>query len=66
MARVNVANVWIVVVQVEDGRQVSTRGGGGSIMAHLTLGSEGGAVMFGSAWEGNEPVERNISFVQNA
>jgi len=52
VAGVEVAKVWIVIVQVEDDRLVST-GSGGGIMAHLTLGLEGGAVTFGFAWEGH-------------
>jgi len=59
VAGVEVANVWIVVVQVEDGGLASAGGGGGGIMARLTLGLEGGAATFGFAWEGDEPVERN-------
>ena len=46
------AKVWIVVVQVEDDRLVST-GSGGGIMACLTPGLEGGAVTFGFAWDGH-------------
>jgi len=60
VAGVEVAKVWIVVVQVEDDGLVSAGGGGGGgIMARLTLGLEGGAVTFGFAREGDGPVERN-------
>ena len=61
VAGVEVANVWIVVVQVKDGGLASAGGGGGGggIMARLTLGLEGGAATFGFAREGDEPVERN-------
>ena len=52
---VEVARVWIAVVQVEDFRLVSTGGGGGGIMARLSLGLEGRDVTFGFE---REAVER--------
>jgi len=59
VAGVEVAKVWIVVVQVGDDGLVSAEGGsGGGIKARLTLGLDGRAVTFGFEREGDEPVER--------
>jgi hypothetical protein len=59
VAGVNVARVWIVVVQVGDDGLMSVGGsGGGGIKARLTLGLDGRAVTFGFGQEGDEPVER--------
>ena len=49
--------VWIAVVRVEDCRPVGA-GGGGGIMARLSLGLEGRDVTFGFEREDDEPVER--------
>ena len=57
VVRVEVAGVWIAVVHVEDRGLVSAGGGGGGIMARLSLGLESRDVTFGFERE-EEPVER--------